>query len=67
MQRAAIGTAFNIAAGASRWSTAQCLRYLSLTRGSLVELERHPQIAHHARLLHPIRQLPACCIARSPS
>ena len=45
IRRAAISIAANIAEGQSRWSTKDFLRHLSISHGSLSELETHFIIA----------------------
>ncbi|MEA9750870.1 four helix bundle protein [Xanthomonas campestris pv. raphani] len=53
MRRAAISVPSNIAEGAARRSTAEYLRYLSMARGSLAELDTQLQIATRLQFVSP--------------
>jgi four helix bundle protein len=50
MRRAAVSVPSNIAEGAARRSTAEYLRFLSIARGSLAELDTQIQIASRLEL-----------------
>ena len=57
LQRAAVSVPANIAEGQARRHTREFLRYLTIARGSLAELETHIQIAK--RLGYTPRRVPS--------
>ena len=57
MRRAAVSIPSNIAEGAARRSTAEYLRFLSVARGSLSELDTQLQIAVSLEFVKPEQRL----------